>query len=112
MPDLSDSERLDRSRLVRSIAEENASMILITGATGNNGMEIIKLLAARGIRLRAMVRSMKGTEALGAAQGVEVVVADFDRPDTVKAALRGVSKALLVTHSTEKAESQRKEFVR
>jgi uncharacterized protein YbjT (DUF2867 family) len=31
-------------------------MILVTGATGSNGTEILKLLAARNVRVRAMVR--------------------------------------------------------
>ena len=31
-------------------------MILITGATGTNGREILKRLSAKGVRARAMVR--------------------------------------------------------
>ena len=31
-------------------------MILVTGATGNNGAEIIKRLTGSGLRVRAMVR--------------------------------------------------------
>jgi short-subunit dehydrogenase len=32
-------------------------MILITGATGNNGVELIKQLSGRGVPLRAFVRN-------------------------------------------------------
>ena len=33
-------------------------MILITGATGTNGQELLKVLAARGVHAKAMVRSL------------------------------------------------------
>ena len=32
-------------------------MILVTGATGSNGSELIKLLASRNVPVRAMVRA-------------------------------------------------------
>jgi len=31
-------------------------MILITGASGNNGTEIVRLLSQQGVRVRAMTR--------------------------------------------------------
>jgi len=44
-------------------------MILITGATGNNGAEITKRLAGSKARVRAMVR--KRPEAAHALPGIE-----------------------------------------
>jgi uncharacterized protein YbjT (DUF2867 family) len=35
---------------------EDIQMMLVTGATGSNGTEILKLLAARNVRVRVMVR--------------------------------------------------------
>ena len=55
-------------------------MILVTGATGNNGTEIIKRLAGTGVSVRGMVRKYPeaGTDAL---PGEEYVIADFDDPE-------------------------------
>ena len=85
-------------------------MILVTGATGANGSEVLKRLAAAGTPVRAMVRSPKRNDALNA-PGVEVVEGDFDRPETLPAALAGVERAFLVTNSTEQAERQQLDFV-
>lgn len=72
-------------------------MILVTGATGNNGSEIIKLLVAQNVPVRAMVRNRNRASAISAkrnsegsaAPNVEVVEADFDRPETLLTALNG-----------------------
>lgn len=37
-------------------------MILVTGATGSNGTEIVKRLAARNVQVRAMVRDYPAGE--------------------------------------------------
>lgn len=85
-------------------------MILVTGATGNNGSEIVKLLAAQNVPVRAMVRDRHRASAI-AAPNVEVVEADFDRPETLLAALNGVERAFLVTNSSEHAQGQQIAFV-
>ncbi|KJH71041.1 SDR family oxidoreductase [Aliterella atlantica] len=85
-------------------------MILVTGATGNNGSEIVKLLAAQNIPVRAMVRDRQQASAI-AAPNVAVVEADFDRPETLLAALNGVERAFLVTNSSERAQAQQMAFV-
>lgn len=85
-------------------------MILITGATGNNGAEIIKQLAAKNVRVRAMVRDCARAEKI-ALPNVELVEADFDRPETLLKALTGVERAFLVTNSTEHAQAQQLAFV-
>jgi uncharacterized protein YbjT (DUF2867 family) len=86
-------------------------MILVTGATGSNGTELTKLLASRGVPVRAMVRSRGGAQALAALARVEVVAGDFEDPASVERALRGVEKAFLLTNSTERAEAQQRAFV-
>ncbi|MFI9332182.1 SDR family oxidoreductase [Kitasatospora sp. NPDC052868] len=68
-------------------------MILVTGATGNVGSELIAQLAADGVPVRAMTRSP------GKANfptGVEVVAGDFDKPETLPAALTGVDRVFVV----------------
>ena len=86
-------------------------MILVTGATGSNGTELIRLLSARGERVHAMVRSRDGTDTIAALPGVELVEGDFDDPASLERALRGVERAFLLTNSTERAEDQQRAFV-
>src|SRR5215471_18571592 len=71
-------------------------MILITGATGTNGRLVVEALLARGARVRAMVQDPSRAAPLHRA-GAELVVADFDRPDTLDAALAGVQRSLLLS---------------
>jgi uncharacterized protein YbjT (DUF2867 family) len=85
-------------------------MILVTGATGNNGSEIVKLLAAQNVPVRAMVRNRERASVI-AAPNVEVVEANFDRPETLLTALSGVDRAFLVTNSSEHAQAQQLAFV-
>jgi uncharacterized protein YbjT (DUF2867 family) len=63
-------------------------VILVTGATGNIGRELVGVLAAAGEPVRALVRREEARDALPA--GVEGFVGDLNRPDTVAAALEGV----------------------
>ena len=86
-------------------------MILVTGATGSNGSELTKLLASRGVPVRAMARSRDGAKAIVALAGVEVVIGDFDDPASAERALRGVEKAFLLTNSSERAEARQRAFV-
>jgi uncharacterized protein YbjT (DUF2867 family) len=68
-------------------------MILVTGATGKVGSEAVRLLGAQHHPTRALVR-----DASRAPHGdVEIVTGDFDRPDTIDAAMRGVKTVLLVS---------------
>jgi uncharacterized protein YbjT (DUF2867 family) len=82
--------------------------ILVTGSTGNTGRAIVDALVERGAPVRAMVRTEADRGKFRA--GVEVVVADFDQPAAVAAALDGAERAYLVTPSSEQAEEQQKRF--
>lgn len=86
-------------------------MILITGATGNNGLEILKLLATKNLPVRAMVRDRNRATAINALPNIEIVEGDFDHPETLLKALAGVERAFLLTNSTEHAEAQQLAFV-
>ena len=83
-------------------------MILITGANGNNGQELIRQLTAMGQRVRALVR-----KPAGAATGshIELAVGDFDLPETLEAALQGVEKAFLLTPVAEHFVQWQKGFI-
>jgi len=69
-------------------------MILITGASGNVGSEVVKQAAAAGLRLRAAYQSPD--KARAAPAGVETVLMDYTQPETVRVALRGVKRIFLV----------------
>ncbi|WP_446743920.1 SDR family oxidoreductase [Silvibacterium acidisoli] len=85
-------------------------MILVTGATGQNGSEIIGRLAAKGVQVRAMSRSGNGSQ--DAPANVEYVPADFDNEASLRKALDGVERAFLVTNSSDRVEKQQLRFVK
>jgi len=70
-------------------------MILVTGATGHVGGELIAQLATAGTHsVRAMTRR---PESLCAPAGVEVARGDADQPAGLDAAFRGVRRAFLMS---------------
>ena len=73
-------------------------MILITGATGNNGQELIRQLTTMGQPVRAFVRNPAEAAHLKG-PNIELAVGDFNQPETLDAALQGVEKAFLLTPS-------------
>lgn len=86
-------------------------MILITGATGNIGSELVKRLSADGIAFRAMVRNVDDATQFDAMPGASAVVASFDDRGSVERALEGVERAFLLTPSSENAEAWQRDFV-
>lgn len=84
-------------------------MILLTGVTGKTGGETAKQLLAKGARLRAPVRNEAKVAGLKAA-GVELVVGDVADPETVRRALEGVERALLVLPNGRQQLALEKQF--
>ena len=70
-------------------------MILLTGATGKVGGELAKLVAARGLPARALVRDAERASSLRGLN-IEVVSGDLDHPDTLRSALKGVERAFFL----------------
>ncbi|NCW58191.1 MAG: NAD-dependent epimerase/dehydratase family protein [Gammaproteobacteria bacterium] len=70
-------------------------MILITGATGRTGSHAARELAARGAAVRALVRNKDKAAAL-AALGVELALGDAGDADSLRAAMRGISKVAVI----------------
>lgn len=66
-------------------------MILVTGATGTIGRALVRQLRERGTPFVAMVRSAEK----GASLGADFVVADFDQPESLRAAMKGVDAVFL-----------------
>ena len=85
-------------------------MILITGATGNNGRELVRQLTALGQRVRAMVRDAADAAKLSG-PNLETVAGDFERPETIESALKGVDKAFLLTPVAERFVRWQTDFI-
>jgi len=66
--------------------QAQSDAVLVVGATGGTGLEIVKELQVRGESVVATVRASSNTAALDAL-GVEQVVLDAMQPETVRAAL-------------------------
>ena len=71
-------------------------MILVTGATGTVGSEVVRQLIAADQRPRALVRSVEAArQRLG--EQVDLAVGDLDQPGTLGRALDGAGRVFLIT---------------
>jgi len=64
-------------------------MILVTGAAGKTGTAVLKALAARGARVRALVRRAERATAVKALGAAEVVIRSFDDSGALARAAAG-----------------------
>lgn len=76
-------------------------MILVTGATGNVGSELVRQLSAQGARVRALVRNPARAAGLQL-PNVEVVRGDLGEPASLDAALKGVERVFLLSSVDER----------
>jgi uncharacterized protein YbjT (DUF2867 family) len=74
-------------------------MILVTDATGLNGQALLRLLSARGVAVRALVRHPAKAAAIAALPHVEFAQGDMARAETLAPALRDVDRAMLISSS-------------
>ena len=86
-------------------------MILITGATGMVGSEVVKRLSAHGVPVRAVTRDPWKADA-NRFPHVQFVQGDFEDVDSMCRACAGVDRAFLSTNSTECTEHQQIAFTR
>lgn len=88
-----------RARVVDPIGQRNlrrAHVILVTGATGTVGSEVVRLLAAAGAPVRALTRDPGKAAGIGGTD-VELVQGDLLDPHSLDRALDGVDHAFLLT---------------
>jgi NAD(P)H dehydrogenase (quinone) len=73
------------------------NQLLVTGASGNLGKAVVAELRRLGAKRVIAATRTPGKHPELAALGVEEREADFDRPETLQAAFRGVERLLLVS---------------
>ena len=82
-------------------------MILVTGATGNIGKELVPQLLAKGEKVRVVTRDAAKVANLGGK--VDAIVGDLKEPGTVKRAVAGADAVFLVgiiADTTQSADRQ------
>lgn len=86
--------------------------ILVTGATGTVGREVVKQLAMLdNIRVRAGVHSVIKGENLRRLPDVEIVEMEFTDPDSLHAAFTHADKVFLITPFTDEQVEMAKKLV-
>jgi NADH dehydrogenase len=73
-------------------------MILVVGATGVLGSEVVRKVLAAGLRVRAATRSPQAAQHL-AQLGADVVAADLIDPRSLTRACEGVNAVVVAAHS-------------
>jgi uncharacterized protein YbjT (DUF2867 family) len=85
-------------------------LVLVAGATGGTGQQVIAQLQAQGYGVRALVRdSASATETLGT--DVPLIVADVRDPDSLVPAFDGVTRVISAIGGSEKEGPNAPEFV-
>src|SRR5213593_3085636 len=88
------------------MADNDRRLIAVIGASGNQGGAVVRALQASGrFKVRALTRN-PGTHRDLAEQ---VVAADLDRPETLKAAFEGAHGVFLVTNFWEQGTDELKQ---
>jgi len=82
-------------------------LILVTGATGYVGGQLLQALLAAGHRVRCLARRPQALRT-HAASGAEVVAGDVLDAASVRAAMEGVHTAYYLVHSMASADPSRK----
>lgn len=79
---------------------KSSNLILVTGATGKLGRILTSTLTADGLAVRVLTRRPDAARDLFG-DSVEIVEGDFAKPETLPAAVAGVSRALLLSPISE-----------
>ena len=88
------------------MSSNDRKLIAVIGATGHQGGAVVRALQSGGqFRVRALTRNPEKHRELAE----EVVEADLDRPETLKAAFEGAYGVFLVTNFWEAGTDERKQ---
>ena len=82
--------------------QKGKDVIVVTGATGQQGGAVARKLLARGHKVKALTRKPQGEPAQALAKlGAEIVQADFDDPASLERALSGAWGVFSVQNTWE-----------
>src|ERR1700704_4229046 len=88
------------------VLSSDKKLIAVIGATGHQGGGVVRALQALGqFKVRALTRNPDKHRELAE----EVVAADLDKPETLKAAFEGAHGVFLVTTSSLEGTDERKQ---
>src|SRR5260221_10577825 len=90
----------------RTAMSNTKNLIAVVGATGLQGGAVVSALQASG---QFTVRALTRNPAKHPKLADEVVLADLDRPETLKAAFAGAHGVFLVTNAWEPGADERKQ---
>ena len=76
-------------------------MILITGATGTVGREVVKQLSEKGINFRALVHSPKKASLVDR-RGAEINFGDYSNTESLDIAMRDIDQVFILCPSGPK----------
>jgi uncharacterized protein YbjT (DUF2867 family) len=79
------------------------STIVVVGATGAVGSELVKQLAAAGRRPRALVRNSDKAQAI--ASRADPVIGDLSKPETLAPVFRGAERVFILSPPTPETET-------
>ncbi len=86
--------------------ERSDRPILVTGAAGKTGLAVIRALAARGARVRALVRRKAQSAAVTAAGAAEILVADQADPGAMEEAFDGAAAVYYICPNLRSNETE------
>ena len=85
-------------------------MILVTGATGHIGSELVRLLAEQGTPARALIHTPDKAAPIQRL-GLETAVGDFEQPDTLDAAMAGCDHLFLLSPPSPRQAEQEQHVI-
>jgi uncharacterized protein YbjT (DUF2867 family) len=85
--------------------------LLITGATGSVGTQLVKNLVNANVSFRALVRNNDQGDLMVGLPQTEIAVGDLSDSESLEQALQGIEKVFLLTNSSEYAEELQLNFV-
>ncbi len=87
-----------------------ADLVLVAGATGGTGRQVVSELNAAGYKVRALVRDADSARAV-LGESVEYATGDVRQRPTIDAAMKGVRYAIVAIGATRKDPANGPEFV-